>query len=149
MGKRVQIAICLSAIFDQLGRAPFLIIAPQSSLSNWGQIFRTWAPQFSTVVWESTDASRKVIRDHELATQGKIELKNHVVIISTEMVIRDAESLRPIRWECVVFQKEKSLMDPKSILRREFLSRWHIGWKIISSSKSKYTQHDLLTNGRL
>jgi SNF2 family DNA or RNA helicase len=135
LGKKVQIVSCLSAIWDQIGVAPFLVVVSDMNLTSWSETFSKWAPHLSVVTWESSPTSREIIKTYEFFGSNSTNLKAHVVIISIEMLLQEAQILRAIKWEGMVLEKDRSLLDSTSAIRKELSSGWHSMWKIVSSSK--------------
>lgn len=85
---------------------PHIIIAPLSTLSNWVNEFRKWAPTIPVVMYHGKPDERRVIRDTKLFPnldkQGKPTERFPVVCTSYEMVIQDSAHLSRINWEFII-----------------------------------------------
>ncbi|ROW16601.1 hypothetical protein VPNG_01440 [Cytospora leucostoma] len=124
LGKTIQMIGIIGLLRDQenyLG--PHIIIAPLSTLSNWVNEFRKWAPTIPVVMYHGKPDERRVIRDTKLFPnldkQGKPTERFPVVCTSYEMVIQDSAHLSRINWEFIIIDEGHRLKNAESRLFQE------------------------------
>ncbi|KAF1775708.1 P-loop containing nucleoside triphosphate hydrolase [Phytophthora cactorum] len=87
LGKTIQV-IGLLAHLKALGvRGPHLVVAPLSTLMNWANEFRKWAPSMPVVIYHGTKQERREIRKNALNRKKKNDVNFPVVISSYENVL--------------------------------------------------------------
>nr|VDD40785.1 unnamed protein product [Brassica oleracea] len=110
LGTRIQSIAFLASLFAE-NVAPFLVVAPSSTLRNWEIGFATWAPQMNVVVYGGTSQARTVIVQHEFyLSRGRMNgvrgetnrIKFDVILTSYEILDVDTAVLKPIKWKCTI-----------------------------------------------
>lgn len=124
LGKTIQMIGIIGLLREQenyLG--PHIIIAPLSTLSNWVNEFRKWAPTIPVIMYHGKPDDRKVLRDTKLFPnldrQGKPTAQFPVVCTSYEMVIQDSAHLSKINWEFIIIDEGHRLKNAESRLFQE------------------------------
>ncbi|KUI55952.1 putative ATP-dependent helicase IRC5 [Cytospora mali] len=124
LGKTIQMIGIIGLLREQenyLG--PHIIIAPLSTLSNWVNEFRKWAPTIPVVMYHGKPNDRKELRDTKLFPnldrQGKPTERFPVVCTSYEMVIQDSAFLSRINWEFIIIDEGHRLKNAESRLFQE------------------------------
>ncbi|KAI8869290.1 hypothetical protein GQ42DRAFT_113391, partial [Ramicandelaber brevisporus] len=128
LGKSLQ-AISLLAFLRERGVwGPFLIVCPLSTLSNWCNEFRKFAPSIPILSYHDTaDMRAKMRRKHKLSAdmrKATPEARNKypVVITTYEVVMRDSKYLRSIGWKYVIVDEGHRLKNVNCKLVRELKS---------------------------
>ncbi|XP_024004425.1 CHD3-type chromatin-remodeling factor PICKLE [Eutrema salsugineum] len=142
LGKTVQSIAFLASLFEE-NLAPYLVVAPLSTLRNWEKEFATWAPHMNVVMYGGTSQARAVIREHEFyfpkgMSGGSWEskqdrIKFDVILTSYEMINMDTADLKPIKWKCMIVDEGHRLKNKDS--------------KLFSSLKQYTSEHRVLLTG--
>jgi len=123
LGKTIQVIARLLHEQDQHDRQPpTLLIAPTSVLGNWRKEIERFAPRLETLVHHGADRCR----DPE-AFAARVRDKD-VVIVSYNLVLRDATLLHGFPWHRVVLDEAQNIKNPeakqtKAILKLDARSR--------------------------
>ncbi|KAJ3361852.1 hypothetical protein GGF32_006880 [Allomyces javanicus] len=160
LGKTVQVLALLHVLLTRYQRAPFLIVAPNSTLDHWERECARWAPALTVVTAWGTAADRKAVLDHELlaesmkrsgtaARAGKgggagtrrsggggggnneVSLKCHVVLASYESVQQMPE-LGRVWWAGVVVDEGHKLKNDEAKLFA-YLEAMHADHRVLLS----------------
>lgn len=101
LGKTLQLISFLAFLREQGINGPFLILGPLSTINNWANEFRKWAPKIPVVVYHGSPAERTRIRREEMRgdSRGK---QFPVVCTSYEICLRDKKYLSKYEWRCMV-----------------------------------------------
>ncbi|WP_166647089.1 DEAD/DEAH box helicase [Prosthecobacter fusiformis] len=83
---------------------PCLILAPTSVLRNWAREAAKFAPALRVLLLHGEE------RRSEFRRIGRYDL----IITSYPLLVRDAESLRPIEWHIVALDEAQHIKNPKS-----------------------------------
>ncbi|CAA7041549.1 unnamed protein product [Microthlaspi erraticum] len=125
LGKTIQSIAFLASLLEE-NLAPFLVVAPLSTLANWEREFATWAPHMNVVMYGGNSQARSVIREHEfylpkdhLSISGgskRDRIKFDVLLTSYEMINADTDHLKPIKWTCMIVDEGHRLKNKDSKL---------------------------------
>jgi superfamily II DNA or RNA helicase len=129
LGKTVQTVSMLWYLYRYRNiRGPFMIIAPLSTIPHWRRELENWT-EMNCLVYHGNAEARQIIRDYEfhyLDDNGRPKLKNmfkfHVIVTTYEMILTDAEILRPIRWKYIAIDEAHRLKNKSSRVLNEFLT---------------------------
>ncbi|XP_009138050.1 CHD3-type chromatin-remodeling factor PICKLE-like [Brassica rapa] len=142
LGTRIQSIAFLASLFAE-NVAPFLVVAPSSTLRNWEIGFTTWAPQMNVVVYGGTSQARTVIIQHEFyLPRGRMNgvrgetnrIKFDVILTSYEILDVDTAVLKPIKWKCTIVDDGHRLENENP--------------KLFYSLKQFTCEHHILLTGR-
>ncbi|KAJ3370201.1 hypothetical protein GGF31_004258 [Allomyces arbusculus] len=158
LGKTVQVLALLHVLLTIYQRAPFLIVAPNSTLDHWERECARWAPALTVVTAWGTAADRKAVLDHELLAESmkcggtaaragrgggtgatrrsadsktEVSLKCHVVLASYESVQQMPELSR-VRWSGVIVDEGHKLKNDEAKLFA-YLAAMHADHRVLLS----------------
>lgn len=118
LGKTIQVISLLAALIEKHQCWPFLVVAPNSTVTNWRREFKMWSPSIRVVTYFGSAFSRQMALDYEMFPNRDSSLRCHVVIASYESMV-DAEAKRDlfkIRWGGLVVDEGQRLKNDKSQL---------------------------------
>ncbi|KAL8834893.1 MAG: hypothetical protein Q9170_003535, partial [Blastenia crenularia] len=101
LGKTVQLISFLAFLREHGTNGPFLILGPLSTVTNWVNEFKRWAPKIPVVMYHGNPQSRAQIRSQQLKGDSKSE-KFPVVCTSYEICMRDKKYLANYHWKFIV-----------------------------------------------
>ncbi|KAJ7133918.1 SNF2 family N-terminal domain-containing protein [Mycena crocata] len=124
LGKTVQIAVFVNSIIQQFQVMPVLVVAPNSTITNWVREFEKWAPELRVVSFNGNAESKQIIKDYELEHNreavGPVKLKYHVLLTSYEGITgKDFRAVFALhRWEVLIIDEAQRLKAKTSELRK-------------------------------
>eukprot|EP00889_Picochlorum_renovo_P004460 jgi/Picre1/31490/NNA_006842.t1 len=134
LGKTIQCASFVGYVSEvQMIGPPVLVVVPLSTVPNWSKEFSKWIPGVNTLVYVGNGSSREVIRHFEFPTKASVpgrQVKFDALITTFEMVLKDSETLKNIRWSALIVDEAHRLKNSESALYRE-LSQWTFKSKLL------------------
>ena len=120
LGKTVQSIAMLAHLVTQGVTGPFMVVGPLSTLHNWANEFKKWAPTLHAVVYHGSKEHRKGLRGFYYRGKGKSAADHFpVMITSYEIVIRDRGDLQKIPFKFVIIDEGHRLKNMNCRLIRE------------------------------
>jgi len=116
LGKTVQSIAMLAHLVEQKVSGAFMVVGPLSTLHNWSNEFKKWAPSMDTIIYHGSKQERTALRG---AYRGKEKGSFPVMITSYEIVIRDVAHLRKIGWKFIIIDEGHRLKNMNCRLIRE------------------------------
>ncbi|KAL8751959.1 MAG: hypothetical protein Q9184_005891 [Pyrenodesmia sp. 2 TL-2023] len=101
LGKTVQLISFLAFLREHGTSGPFLILGPLSTITNWVNEFKKWAPKMAVVMYHGTPQTRTQIRRQQLKGDPRSD-KFPVVCTSYEICMRDKKYLANYHWRFIV-----------------------------------------------
>ena len=112
LGKTLQSISLLCWLREVKGfNAPYLILAPKSTLTNWEREFQNWAPAFKTILFHGDKDQRARMIEEDLVPGGF-----DVVITSYEMVTREQTAFRKFSWRYIIVDEAHRMKNEESKL---------------------------------
>ncbi|KAG5513432.1 hypothetical protein PMAC_001496 [Pneumocystis sp. 'macacae'] len=122
LGKTIQIISLCSVLFHKWERWPFLIVAPNSIISNWKREFSKWNSCLHVVAYHGEKVQRDIVRQYQLFhSYSNRDLKCHVVLTSYHTVITDS-ILSNFDWECLIVDEGQRLKNERSLLFKKLIN---------------------------
>lgn len=123
LGKTVQTVSFMNWLQnDRHQEGPFLVIVPLTTIPAWADTFDHWAPDINYVIYNGKEASRSIIREYELLSDGNIKKpKFNVLLTSYEYVLADASFLSQIKWQFMAVDEAHRLKNRESQLYQKLL----------------------------
>lgn len=123
LGKTLQCIALFSYLIENNVDGPFLVVAPLSTIRNWGSEFRKFAPDIEVVEYVGTkDERRKKTMSNRM--------KHSVIVTSYEIIIKDFRRFSRISWAYLTVDEGHRLKNFQSILI-QFLRKLHTGNRLL------------------
>jgi chromodomain-helicase-DNA-binding protein 1 len=118
LGKTVQSVSFMSwLIHDRRQEGPFLVVVPLSTMPAWADTFNNWTPDINYVVYNGNEASRKILREHELLVDGNPrKTKFNVMLTTYEYILLDSAFLSSMKWQFMAVDEAHRLKNRDSQL---------------------------------
>ena len=88
---------------------PFLIVVPLSTMSNWVNEFKKWAPDVILVQYKGTPEARKNIFKEEMDSG-----QYNVLLTTYDFVMKDKGILRKVEWEYIIVDEGHRMKNTES-----------------------------------
>ncbi|TMW58329.1 hypothetical protein Poli38472_011917 [Pythium oligandrum] len=110
LGKTIQSISLLTYIFEiKHNHGPFLVVVPLSTLSNWVNEFKKWAPDLVLVVYKGPPQVRKEIHRQEMAS-----CQFNVLLTTYEYIMKDKHILRKYEWQYIIVDEGHRMKNAQS-----------------------------------
>ncbi|THW26048.1 SNF2 family DNA-dependent chromodomain-containing ATPase [Aureobasidium pullulans] len=118
LGKTVQSVSFMSwLIHDRRQEGPFLVVVPLSTMPAWADTFNNWTPDINYIVYNGNEASRKILREHELLVDGNPKkTKFNVMLTTYEYILLDSAFLSQMKWQFMAVDEAHRLKNRDSQL---------------------------------
>ncbi|KAK4902046.1 ATP-dependent DNA helicase Hrp3 [Elasticomyces elasticus] len=118
LGKTVQTVAFMDWMRHDRGQqGPFIVVVPLSTMPAWADTFNHWTPDMNYVVYNGTEASRKIIREYELLHNGNPRrVKFNVLLTTYEYILADAAFLSQLKWQFMAVDEAHRLKNRESQL---------------------------------
>ncbi|CAK7898144.1 uncharacterized ATP-dependent helicase Irc5p [[Candida] anglica] len=110
LGKTIQCISFISFLMEQGITGPFLVVAPLSTVGNWSNEFRKFAPKIKVLEYIGSKDTRNDIR-----LSKKVQTTN-VILTSYEISIRDHSFLKNFNWKFLLVDEGHRLKNSKCLL---------------------------------
>ncbi|SZE99733.1 unnamed protein product [Blumeria hordei] len=123
LGKTVQTVSFMNWLrHDRRQEGPFLVIVPLTTIPAWADTFNHWAPDINYVIYNGKEASRSIIREYELLSDGNVKKpKFNALLTSYEYILADAAFLSQIKWQFMGVDEAHRLKNRDSQLYQKLL----------------------------
>ncbi|CCG80996.1 putative SNF2 family helicase/ATPase PasG [Taphrina deformans PYCC 5710] len=119
LGKTLQTIAFLAFLRSKGVHGPFLIAAPLSTVANWVNEVRRFAPDIPVVLYHGTKDERADIRKTKM---GQVDAKFPIVVTSYEIIMNDRKFLQKYSWKYIVVDEGHRLKNLNCRLIRELKS---------------------------
>ncbi|OAD03910.1 hypothetical protein MUCCIDRAFT_184304 [Mucor lusitanicus CBS 277.49] len=122
LGKTLQTIGFIAHLKAMKVGGPYLIAAPLSTLANWVNEFRRFAPSINVLLYHGTKEDRHHIMNHRLNKLKEASDGFPVIITSYEIVMNDRKLLGRYNWKYIVIDEGHRLKNMNCKLIRELKS---------------------------
>lgn len=110
LGKTIQSISLLTYITEiKHNHGPFLVVVPLSTLSNWVNEFKKWAPDLVLVVYKGPPQVRKDLHRQEMAS-----CQFNVLLTTYEYIMKDKHILRKYEWQYIIVDEGHRMKNAQS-----------------------------------
>uniref|UniRef100_K3WFG0 Uncharacterized protein n=1 Tax=Globisporangium ultimum (strain ATCC 200006 / CBS 805.95 / DAOM BR144) TaxID=431595 RepID=K3WFG0_GLOUD len=110
LGKTIQSISLLTYITEiKHNHGPFLVVVPLSTLSNWVNEFKKWAPDLVLVVYKGPPQVRKDLHRQEMAS-----CQFNVLLTTYEYIMKDKHVLRKYEWQYIIVDEGHRMKNAQS-----------------------------------
>jgi len=139
LGKTLQCISLLCWLREVKGyNAPYLVLAPKSTLTNWVREFKNWAPVFKVVHFHGDKDERARLIAEDLVPGGF-----DVCITSYEMVIREQPAFRKFAWRYLIVDEAHRMKNEESKLSQVLRSFDSHSRLLITGTPMQNNLHEL------
>merc|ERR1719186_1155345 len=128
LGKTIQTVALFCHMYEMGVSGPFLVVAPLSTVPNWVNEFKRFAPKVPCVLYHGNLQERLVLRDKlsEVTSCDEVDGKPmmNVVVTSYEIAMNDRAAFSSIMWRYIVVDEGHRLKNMNCRLIRE-LKQYH------------------------
>ncbi|XP_076819588.1 lymphocyte-specific helicase-like [Clavelina lepadiformis] len=118
LGKTIQCIAMLCNLVTSGFHGPYLVCAPLSTISNWINELKRFAPQLPVLLYHGTAAERAVLRPC-IADVHKTLSCHPVVVTSYEILMRDRSFLAKYSWDYLMVDEGHRLKNMNCRLLKE------------------------------
>jgi len=118
--------------------APYLVLAPKSTLTNWVREFKNWAPIFKVCHFHGDKDERARLIEEQLQP-GFFD----VCITSYEMVIREQPAFRKFAWRYIIVDEAHRMKNEESKLSQTLRSFDSHSRLLITGTPMQNNLHEL------
>ncbi|KAL7679180.1 putative bromodomain, helicase, Helicase/SANT-associated domain, snf2, ATP coupling [Plasmopara halstedii] len=110
LGKTIQSISLLTYVTEvKHNHGPFLVVVPLSTLSNWVNEFKKWAPDLVLVVYKGAPQVRKELYKQEMAS-----CQFNVLLTTYEYIMKDKHVLRKYGWQYIIVDEGHRMKNAQS-----------------------------------
>jgi len=128
LGKTVQTVALFCHMYEMGVSGPFMVVAPLSTVPNWVNEFKRFAPKVPCLLYHGNQAERSIMRDklEDRTTCDEIDGKEmmNVVVTSYEIAMNDRSVFQHIMWRYIVVDEGHRLKNMNCRLIKE-LKQYH------------------------
>jgi ATP-dependent DNA helicase len=128
LGKTIQTVALFCHMYEMGVCGPFMVVAPLSTVPNWCNEFKRFAPKVPCLLYHGTPAERMELREHlkDKITCDELDGKEmmNVVVTSYEIAMNDRAAFQNIMWRYIVVDEGHRLKNKNCRLIKE-LKQYH------------------------
>ena len=109
LGKTIQVLALLATRKNNDARAPALLVAPASLITNWRDEMKRFTPGLTALIAHPSETPREQLSVFSPETVEGVDL-----VITTYAMLRRIEGLSSVRWGVVVFDEAQALKNPRT-----------------------------------
>lgn len=118
LGKTIQCIAHIAMMIEKKVLGPFLIVVPLSTLPNWINEFRRFAPQISVILYHGTQKERQDLVKQFRTAQGPLNMYP-VVVTSYEISMIDRKYFQRVHWKYLIVDEGHRMKNMNCRLVRE------------------------------
>jgi len=128
LGKTIQTVALFCHMYEMGVPGPFMVVAPLSTVPNWVNEFKRFAPKVPCLLYHGNQQERAILREKLEDTVKCEELDGkemmQVVVTSYEIAMNDRSTFQNIQWRYIVVDEGHRLKNMNCRLIKE-LKQYH------------------------
>ena len=128
LGKTIQTVALFCHMYEMGVPGPFMVVAPLSTVPNWVNEFKRFAPKVPCLLYHGNQAERAVLRENldDRTKCDELDGKEmmQVVVTSYEIAMNDRSTFQNIQWRYIVVDEGHRLKNMNCRLIKE-LKQYH------------------------
>jgi ATP-dependent DNA helicase len=102
LGKTLQTISFLAHLKSMQVSGPYLIVAPLSTLANWVNEFKRFAPSINVILYHGSKEERQHMINRKMPKKKETSSDFPVVVTSYEIIMNDRKHLQRYNWKYIV-----------------------------------------------
>ncbi|ORX56285.1 hypothetical protein DM01DRAFT_1017625 [Hesseltinella vesiculosa] len=119
LGKTLQTISFIAHLKSMNVSGPYLIVSPLSTLANWINEFKRFAPDIPVVLYHGSKEDRQHLINRKLLTKKQTTFEFPIVVTSYQLIINDRKFLQRYNWKYIVVDEAHRLKNMNCRLIRE------------------------------
>ncbi|KAI8344186.1 P-loop containing nucleoside triphosphate hydrolase protein [Chlamydoabsidia padenii] len=119
LGKTIQVVTFLDFLLNKYNLYPFLLVVPNSTVTNWVREFNKWAPDMAVVAYFGSRQSRALAAEYEIFRNGRghNQISCHAVVMTYESALADMNKFTKLDiWPYLIVDEAQRLKNKSSLL---------------------------------
>eukprot|EP00123_Amoebidium_parasiticum_P014614 comp22573_c4_seq6/m.34468 comp22573_c4_seq6/g.34468 ORF comp22573_c4_seq6/g.34468 comp22573_c4_seq6/m.34468 type:complete len:614 (-) comp22573_c4_seq6:174-2015(-) len=106
LGKTLQCISFIAYLTEKKVPGPFLIVGPLSTIQNWVNEFKKFAPSLNVLLYHGTAEEREALRiRHGFHSRNKDQKSLPIVVTSFEITMRDRKHFQNTNWKYIILDE--------------------------------------------
>lgn len=119
LGKTLQTIGFIAHLKSKQVAGPYLIVTPLSTLANWVNEFKRFAPTINVLLYHGTKEERQHMVNRKMQKKKATEMDFPVIVTSYEIVMNDRKFLQRYNWKYIVVDEGHRLKNMNCRLIKE------------------------------
>ncbi|KAG2213535.1 hypothetical protein INT47_009209 [Mucor saturninus] len=119
LGKTLQTIGFIAHLKSKNVAGPYLIVTPLSTLANWVNEFKRFAPTINVLLYHGTKEERQHMINRKMQKKKETEMEFPVIVTSYEIVMNDRKFLQRYNWKYIVVDEGHRLKNMNCRLIKE------------------------------
>ncbi|KAI9487236.1 MAG: SNF2 family N-terminal domain-containing protein [Benjaminiella poitrasii] len=119
LGKTLQTIAFLAHLKGMQVSGPYLIVAPLSTLANWVNEFKRFAPSINVLLYHGSKEERHHMINRKMQKKKETSFEFPVIVTSYEIVMNDRKFLQRYNWKYIVVDEGHRLKNMNCRLIKE------------------------------
>lgn len=119
LGKTLQTIGFIAHLKSKSVAGPYLIVTPLSTLANWVNEFKRFAPSINVLLYHGTKEERQHMINRKMQKKKETSMEFPVIVTSYEIVMNDRKFLQRYNWKYIVVDEGHRLKNMNCRLIKE------------------------------
>ncbi|OBZ90380.1 Lymphoid-specific helicase [Choanephora cucurbitarum] len=119
LGKTLQTIGFIAHLKSMQVSGPYLIVTPLSTLANWVNEFKRFAPSINVLLYHGSKEERHHLINRKMQKKKETSYEFPIIITSYEIVMNDRKHLQKYNWKYIVVDEGHRLKNMNCRLIRE------------------------------